>query len=114
MRFSRMSGVVAVFALVVAAGIPTSSRAADAKEGENLYKTKCAACHGADGSGNTAVGKKMNIRDFRSPEVQKQSDDQLFEIIAKGKNKMPAYEKSLQEAQIKELVAYIREMGRKK
>jgi len=71
-------------------------------------------CHGADGSGNTPAGKKTGVRDFRSPEVQKQTDAQLAGIIAKGKKDMPGYEKNLKEGQIKELVTYIREFAKEK
>lgn len=76
--------------------------------GAALYKAKCAACHGADGKGATAVGKANNIRDLGSADVQGQSDDALAGIIGNGKNKMPAYGKSLKPEQIKDLVAYIR------
>jgi cytochrome c6 len=82
--------------------------------GESLYKTKCASCHAADGSGNTPMGKKLGAHDFRSEEVQKMTDEQLTEITAKGKNKMPGYEKSLKPEQIKDLVAYIRQLAQKK
>jgi len=75
---------------------------------EVTYKAKCAACHATDGSGDTAVGKKLGTHDFRSPEVQKMSDAELSEILAKGKNKMPGYEKSLKPDEIKGLVTYIR------
>ncbi len=80
----------------------------------SLYKTKCAVCHAADGSGNAPAGKNLGVRDFASPEVRKETDEQLVEITAKGKNKMPGYEKSLKEAEIKNLVAYIRELSKKK
>jgi cytochrome c6 len=76
--------------------------------GEALYKAKCAVCHGADGKGETAVGKANKIRDLGSADVQKQSDDELAGIIGSGKGKMPAYGKSLKPEQIKGLVAYIR------
>lgn len=79
-----------------------------------LYKTKCAACHAADGSGGTAVGKTLKVRNLRDPEVQKQADAQLQQIIAKGKEKMPAYEQSLKADEIRALVAYIRELGKTK
>lgn len=79
-----------------------------AQDGGALYKTKCAACHGADGMGQTTVGKMNKIRDLGSADVQKQSDDELAGIISGGKNKMPAYAKSLKPDQIKGLVAYIR------
>jgi mono/diheme cytochrome c family protein len=80
----------------------------------SLYKTKCATCHGADGKGDTPVGKKLGLRDFSSPEVQKMSDAELTTIIADGKGKMPGYKKSLKPEQIKDLTAFVRELAKKK
>jgi cytochrome c6 len=79
-----------------------------------LYKTKCAACHGADGKADTAAGKKLNTRSFFLPEVMKATDQEWIEITAKGKNKMPAFEKKLTDVQIKALVAYIRGLTKAK
>jgi cytochrome c6 len=76
--------------------------------GEALYKTKCAGCHGADGKGQTSMGKANNIRDLSSADVQGQSDDAIGGIIGGGKGKMPGYSKSLKPEQIKDLVAFIR------
>jgi cytochrome c6 len=73
-----------------------------------LYKSKCAACHGPDGKGDTVIGKKLNTRDFNLPEIMKAKDQELIDITTKGKNKMPAFEKKLTDVQIKALVAYIR------
>ncbi len=80
----------------------------------SVYKAKCAMCHGPDGKGDSVMGKKLAARDFASPEIQKETDDEMAGIIAKGKNKMPPYEKSLKPEQIKELVAYIRGLAKKK
>jgi len=81
-------------------------------EAEKTYKTKCVACHAADGSGSE-VGKKLGAHDFHSSEVQSETDADLAQIIAKGKNKMPAYEKSLKPDDIKGLVAYVRGLEKK-
>jgi cytochrome c6 len=78
----------------------------------SLYKQKCAACHGADGKGDTAAGKSMKVRSFSDPEVVKQTDDELAAAVDKGKNKMPAYGKSLKAEEIKGLVAYIRSLAK--
>jgi mono/diheme cytochrome c family protein len=86
---------------------------APADDAAGLFKAKCVACHGSDASGNTPVGKNLKIRDLRSAEVQAQSDAELFKIISNGKGKMPAYSKSLTEEQIHQLVAFIREQGKK-
>src|SRR6202165_3013265 len=56
-----------------------------------LYKTNCALCHSADGSGDSPSGKALHAKDLRSEEVQKQSDEALSEVITKGKGKMPAF-----------------------
>jgi len=78
-----------------------------------LYGAKCAMCHGADGKGDTPVGKANKIVDLTSADVQKRSDEDLLDVITKGKNKMPAYGKSLKPDQISGLVAYIRTLGKK-
>ncbi|HKM89972.1 MAG TPA: cytochrome c [Candidatus Acidoferrales bacterium] len=74
-----------------------------------LYKSKCAMCHKADGSGNAG----MKVPDFRSAAIQKETDAQLVEATANGKGKMPAQKGKLTEAQIKDLVKYIRELTKK-
>src|SRR5215510_12005875 len=104
-----------VFAIIAIASIATlvctrssagtSVAPADAAA---TYKAKCTSCHGADGAGQTAAGKKMNLKALGSAEVQGMSDDQLLAIISKGKAKMPGYEKSLGAATCKALVAHIR------
>jgi len=84
-----------------------------AQDGAATFKGKCAMCHGADGSGKTAMGEKFGIRDLRSADVQKQTDVQLAEIITKGKNKMPAYDGKLTKEQTEQVVTFIRSLGKK-
>ena len=76
------------------------------------YDKMCATCHGKDGSGDTTMGKKMNVRPFSHPDVKKMTDAQLTEVTAKGKGKMPAYEKKLSAEQIKQIVKLVRDMGK--
>jgi len=97
--FATVTAIAIVFVLSLSAH---AQNAADA-----LYKSKCAACHGADGTGS-ATGKKMGAHDFTTADVQGMSDTELSTIITNGKNKMPAYGKSLKAEDIKGLVAYIR------
>jgi cytochrome c6 len=96
----------------VTAGALNRASAAPASGGET-FKAKCAGCHGPDGSGNTPMGQKMKIRDLRSTDVQKQTDDELAAIISNGKPPMPAYGKSLTAADIRQLVAHIRSIANK-
>ena len=75
--------------------------------GADTYK-KCAMCHGATGTGNAG----MKVPPFKSPESVKATDAALITAIKDGKGtgaiKMPAYAGKLTDAQIKEVVAYIR------
>jgi cytochrome c6 len=82
--------------------------AADQKT-QNLYKSKCQACHGADGKA-TAIGKKLGAKDFQDPDVVKLSEADLAKITEDGKNKMPAYKGKLTDDQINALAKYIKEM----
>jgi cytochrome c5 len=51
-----LCGVVLYGAVMMAPAV-----AASAKDGEAVYTTKCKNCHGADGAGNPAIAKMMNV-----------------------------------------------------
>jgi mono/diheme cytochrome c family protein len=84
------------------------------EEAAKLYKANCAMCHSANGSGDSVAGKALKAKDLRSPEVQSQTDAALLEVISKGKNKMPAFGEKIEAGDIKKLVAYLRELAKKK
>lgn len=112
----NLSPVRIVQALLVSCGLvflfQTPARAADAA---SLFKTKCALCHAANGSGDTAMGKSLGAKDLRSAAVQKKTDAQLDKDITDGiPPKMPAYKSTLTSVQIKDLVVYIRDLAKKK
>lgn len=96
--------------LILAIAVTPALFAAD---GAAVYKAKCATCHGADGKGQTPMGQKMNLRDLGSPDVQKQTDKQLYDWTALGKGKMPAYKDKLSDEEIKALVADMRAFAKK-
>ena len=89
-----------------------SAPAAFADDAAALYKTKCASCHGADGKAS-AVGKKLGAKDLQDPELKKATEAQWIEISTKGKNKMPKYEGKFTADQIKQLVAYMKDLSKK-
>jgi cytochrome c6 len=88
----------------------TLAPAALAADGAATYKAKCAMCHGADGAGQTPMGKNMKLRDLGSADVQKQTDAELIKITTDGKAKMPAYKGKLTDAEIADVVKHIRSM----
>ena len=85
--------------------------AADAKAN---YEKDCAKCHGADGKGDTKMGKKLGAKDYTDPKVQAElKDDAAFKATKEGlKDKdgkvlmKPA--EGLSDDDIKALVAYMR------
>jgi mono/diheme cytochrome c family protein len=101
-----------LLAAIVMTAVALCSTSLMAQDGATLFKTKCAMCHGPDGKGDSPMGKKLNVRDLGSPDVQKQSDAELATIIEKGKNKMPAFGGKLSAEQITALVSHIRELGK--
>ena len=100
------------FAIIITIALSATGALA-AADGAAVYKAKCATCHGVDGSGQTPMGKSMKLRDLRSPEVQKQSDKELYAVTADGKGKMPAYKGKLTDAEIHALVAHMRGFAKK-
>lgn len=97
--------VVLVLAILLIAPAALADATAD---GAAIFKSKCAMCHGADGKGQTGMGKSMNLRDLGSAEVQKQSDADLAKITAEGKGKMPAYKSKLSAEEITAVVKHMR------
>ncbi len=83
--------------------------------GGMTFRGECANCHGIDGRTPTDVGRWMYPRtlDLNSPEVQQWSDAELFWIIKNGirLSGMPGFGKIHSDAQIWNLVQYVRSLG---
>ncbi len=107
-----MKNIIAIFVLLMIT--LTGSALAQNPPAKDLFASKCAMCHGADGSAQSTMAKNLKIRDFHSAEVQKQSDSDLKTVITKGQGKMPAFGGKLTGEQIDQLVGYIREIGKQK
>src|SRR6202521_3269848 len=95
------------------ASIVRANPGPDSAAGSATFRTRCAMCHGQDGSGSE-VGESMNVPDLRSAVVQKLPDAQLAQIIADGKGGMPSFKNSLSEDQVHSLVAHVRSLRGKK
>jgi mono/diheme cytochrome c family protein len=91
--------------------LPAAALAQD--DSAKTFKTNCVQCHSANGSGDSVAGKALKAKDLRSPEVQKQTNAELTEIISKGKNKMPAFGEKIKPEDMPKLVAYVRSLAKK-
>jgi mono/diheme cytochrome c family protein len=83
-----MQNILAAVTLVALCA--SAAFGADAKAGQAIYDKSCKSCHGADGTPNAAVAKmmKVDMKDLKASEVQALSDEDMKEIITKGKGKM--------------------------
>lgn len=84
-----------------------------AQSGEATYKAKCAMCHGADGLATSGMAKAMKVPSVKSEDFTKLSESEMVAATENGKGKMPAYKGKLTDAEIKEVVAYMRGLEKK-
>ena len=99
-----MKAIIFVIVSIVCA----SSGAAFGADAGALWAQKCASCHGKDGSGNTAMGKKLGVKDYTKN--QSFSDAEAKNAITNGQGKMQAFKGKLSDADVKALVAYVRSL----
>jgi len=103
MKTTKLVMLVMTIAVGLFILIPNLSWAAD--DGASLYKTKCAACHGADATGKPAA----KIPSLVSDDAKKASDDDLAKSVTE-KAKHPASVKSLPPDEVKAIVTYVRSL----
>jgi mono/diheme cytochrome c family protein len=89
-----------------------SNLKASIEEGDKLFGTECAACHGLDGHNPTDAGRWMYPRaaDLTSRDMQLYSDRELFWIVRNGirLSGMPAFGKVETDEHIWNLVQFVR------
>ncbi|MCF7687350.1 MAG: cytochrome c [Cephaloticoccus sp.] len=101
---------VLVAGLALASGVALSSAAPVAENWDN----HCAKCHGADGAGQTKIGKKLKLKNYTDAAVQAaMTDEEILKattegVIIDGKEKMKPFKDELSAEEINDFVAYIR------
>ena len=76
--------------------------------GADVFKSKCAPCHGVDGLAATPAGKTLKAASFKDPRIVKAQDAELIAVVKSGRNKMPSFTGKLSDDQINAAVMYIR------
>ena len=113
MRKTRSLGRLAAAALcVMFVSAAFSPALCQSGSGAETFKEKCVLCHGADGSGNTPLGKQLQAADLRSKDVQKKTDAELHRVIHDGQTNMPGFADELNEQEITQVIKYVRSLGR--
>ena len=89
--------VAAVLALLVAPAVQAAGPA-------DAFQAKCAACHGKDGKGQTAMAQKLGVKDLT---VTKLSAADIEKVVTNGKGKMTPFKGKLSDAEISALAKYV-------
>lgn len=91
---------------------PPADLQSSIEEGDKLFGSECATCHGLDGHTPTDAGRWMYPRaaNLASREVQNYSDREIFWIVKNGirLSGMPAFGKVEPDEHIWNLVQYLR------
>ena len=83
-----------------------------AQGAKEVYLAKCSVCHGADGAGKTAKGRKLKIKDVHET-VGKMSTEEMIKIVENGKGaNMDAFGKELGKDQVKAVTEYYRSLAK--
>lgn len=90
-------------ALITTCGVVS---AADVFNGQRLYRTHCAGCHGDDGRG-VAPGSP----DFRRASSLLRPDAELLLSVRAGRGTMPGYQGVLDRYQMLDVIAYLRTLN---
>lgn len=80
--------------------------------GRKLYLANCAVCHKENGTGGKVeiLGKSLNADDLTTDKMKQMPDDKMYGYIYKGieDEGMPSFKDKLSEAEIREVVRFIR------
>jgi len=112
-----MAAALIAFAIIFGSALINSatanSSAVEPFDAAATFNSKCAKCHGRDGRSKTMRGRLTHSRDLTKNDWQDDvSDERIYNSISNGKGKMPAFKKSLTDAQINSLVGYVRSLKR--
>ena len=94
-----MKRLLVVVALLAVASVTSAA------DGKATFKAKCVACHGADGKGQSAMGKKLGAKDLSGSKL---SAAEMEALITTGKGKMTPFSAKLTPAEIKEVAAFVK------
>lgn len=104
----------AVAVALATAGLVAAAPGLAAAEAAEAWARHCAACHGKDGSGDTRMGKKLNVRNYRDPKVNAAiTDEAALKAIRSGfaengKEVMKGFADKVSDEEAKALVALLR------
>jgi len=103
-------------ALVIASLGASQARAQgqNSTNGRDVFRTRCAMCHGAEGRGDGPAGAAFNPRPTNlTTRVQRiaLTDSAVAAVITAGRRAMPAFGRMLTKPQVDSVVAYMKTLS---
>lgn len=118
----KLKSLILLVTVVLFTGLGVNTVSAeqkgDAAKGKTVYETNCAACHGPEGKGDGVAAQALDPkpRDLSNAEFTSSvSNERLFKVINEGGQSvglsplMAAWGGILSEAEIWDVIAYIRQ-----
>ena len=98
------------------AKIPVTLDEAVLERGRQRYTIYCQPCHDARGDGKGILFQRGNVptASFHDEKILKYADGQIFDIMTNGMGLMPSYRWPIPTADRWAIIAYIRELERKR
>ncbi|MDP3775221.1 MAG: cytochrome c [Gemmatimonadales bacterium] len=97
--------------LVALAALLGAHRGQTPATGRDVYRTRCAMCHGPEGRGDGPAGAALTPRATNltvGADLTAVSDSVVRAIVTSGRRGMPAFGRMLTRAQTDSVVAYLR------
>src|SRR4026208_1303208 len=98
------------------ATIPVNNDDALKERGRQRYVIYCQPCHDARGEGKGILFQRGNVptASFHDEKILKYADGQIFDVITNGMGLMPSYKWPIPASDRWAIIAYIRELERKR
>ena len=102
---TRRNSVIAAVAIALTTAIGGVAGAADYFEGRKIYASHCESCHGSGGESMQA-----GVPSFADGDGLFKTDSEMLDQIRSGSGTMPAFRGILDDAKIRDVIAYVRSL----
>ncbi len=99
---------------LLASSDPTFIPLVEGMKGADIFAKQCAACHGKQGKGDGPAAVALTPRPpdlTDSAKMSKLSDEELLQIIAKGKGAMPRFDALLKPEELEAVTEFVRRLS---
>ena len=85
-------------------------------KGQSVYKKNCQMCHGEKGRGDGPAARNLKEKPFNftdKAKMEKLTDEEMFNVVSKGQDPMPPFERKLSETDRWHVINFIRTLAGK-